>query len=165
MTTEELKEELAAREHLRWAHWQDWMHGKCTKRPSGSLVIPASLVGRWERQIATPYEQLSDLEKQSDREQVDRYWPLIEEYIKSQLPETAWDGNTNGKRYAVLKGPSRFVGPDERKPLYYTDNKDAAWTYIEGMVSAKEFELTLWDNLIKTTIGGKLASALIDNPR
>jgi hypothetical protein len=33
------------------------------------------------RQIATKYEDLSPDEKKSDMEQVDRYWPLIQEYV------------------------------------------------------------------------------------
>lgn len=74
---DELFERLAAIEHERWADWQRWMHGRCTKNPDGSLTIPAELVERWERQIATPYEQLTEAEKASDREQVNRYWFLV----------------------------------------------------------------------------------------
>lgn len=74
----DLRERLAAAEHERWAHWQRWMHDQCVRNPDGSLTIPAELVERWERQIATPYEQLSEREKDSDRMQVDRYWHLID---------------------------------------------------------------------------------------
>ena len=77
-----LFEELAAIEHLRWSHWQRWLHDQCERRDDGSLVIPAHLVERWERQITTPYEQLTDEEKEADRDQVARYWPLIEKYIR-----------------------------------------------------------------------------------
>jgi hypothetical protein len=74
---DDLREQLAAVEHERWAHWQQYMHSVCTRQPDGSLLIPAALVRRWERQIATPYDQLPEQEKRSDREQVDRYWGLI----------------------------------------------------------------------------------------
>ena len=76
----ELKEKLAAIEHERWADWQSWVHSKCKEfeDEGGEYVgFPDELYKRWERQIATPYEQLSDQEKASDMEQVDRYWPLI----------------------------------------------------------------------------------------
>jgi hypothetical protein len=43
----------------------------------GSLSIPADLVDRWARQIATAFEDLSEAEKESDREQVRRYLPAI----------------------------------------------------------------------------------------
>lgn len=77
MTAPSLYERLAAIEHERWSHWQKYMHSLCTRQDDGSLVIPANHVKQWERQIATPYEELTEAEKNSDREQVDRYWPLV----------------------------------------------------------------------------------------
>lgn len=77
----DLFEQLAAIEHERWAHWQKYLHQKCIRHPDGSLTIPSELVKKWERQISTAYAQLSDEEKESDREQVQRYLPLIEDYF------------------------------------------------------------------------------------
>ena len=48
-------EKLADIEHERWSHWQRYVHDKASKQPDGSLLIPAELVERWERQIETPY--------------------------------------------------------------------------------------------------------------
>ena len=70
-------EELAAIEHERWAHWQRFMHDKGERLPDGSLVLPADLVRRWERQMSTPYAGLGEMEKESDREQVRRYLPSV----------------------------------------------------------------------------------------
>jgi hypothetical protein len=72
-----LMESLAGVEHERWSHWQRYMHSKCERRPDGSLMIPRELVDQWERQLATPYSDLSEAEKESDREQVRRYLPII----------------------------------------------------------------------------------------
>ena len=72
-----LMERLATVEHERWSHWQKYMHGKAVKQPDGSLLIPADLVKQWERQSATPYGELTDKEKESDREQVRKYLPVI----------------------------------------------------------------------------------------
>jgi len=72
-----LTEELAALEHERWSHWQRYMHGKGQRQSDGSLVLPAELVARWERQMSTGYVELNDEEKKSDREQVCLYLPLI----------------------------------------------------------------------------------------
>lgn len=78
MTDEKtLLEQLAAIEHERWAHWQRFMHGKGERKPDGSLVLPPDLVAKWERLIETPYAQLTDKEKESDREQVKRYLPVV----------------------------------------------------------------------------------------
>jgi hypothetical protein len=72
-----LVEALAHIEHERWSHWQRYMHGKCERRPDGSLTIPAALVTQWERQSSTPYSELSETERESDRDQVKRYLPVV----------------------------------------------------------------------------------------
>lgn len=77
MTSAEMREQLADLEHQRWAGWQRYLHSRCIKLPEGGLVIPAEFVRRWERQMDTHYKDLSEKEKQSDREQVDRYLPLL----------------------------------------------------------------------------------------
>src|SRR3546814_15507264 len=78
LSRKDLIEKLAAIEHERWAHWQSYLHEQCVRQEDGSLIIPAKLAERWEKQIATPYTSLSDEEKNSDREQVYRYLPDIE---------------------------------------------------------------------------------------
>jgi hypothetical protein len=83
-----LIEELAAVEHERWAHWQAYVHQQCERLGDGSLVIPADLVRRWEKQIETPYHQLSENEKQSDREQVERVLPILSRFFPIQRNET-----------------------------------------------------------------------------
>lgn len=76
-----LREELAAIEHARWSHWQTFMHSKCIKNSDGSLTIPKELVEKWTRQSTTAYSELTEKEKESDREQVDNYWPLLQDFI------------------------------------------------------------------------------------
>jgi hypothetical protein len=74
----ELLETLASVEHERWAHWQRYLHSRCVPQgDEGALLIPADLVRQWEKQIVTPYSELTDAEKESDREQVRKYMPLI----------------------------------------------------------------------------------------
>jgi len=74
----ELLETLASIEHERWSHWQRYMHSKCVPQGNnGALLIPDVLVKQWEKQISTPYSDLTDEEKESDREQVRKYLPLI----------------------------------------------------------------------------------------
>jgi len=73
LESEETLEAIAEVEHERWAHWQRYLHDQCIPLDDGGLKIPAELVERWERQIAAPYSQLSDREKDSDREQASHY--------------------------------------------------------------------------------------------
>jgi len=72
-----ITEDLAHVEHERWSHWQKYMHDRGLRQADGSLLIPTDLVEQWDRQIGTSYAQLSDKEKESDREQVRKYLPLI----------------------------------------------------------------------------------------
>lgn len=86
----ELTEVLAAIEHERWSHWQRYMHGKCVRGPDGSLTIPPDLVEQWERQSSTPYSELSETERESDRDQVRRYLPVVMEALDA-VPEQPQD--------------------------------------------------------------------------
>lgn len=79
MTLEELKEKLADIEHQRWSHWQEYCN-KVLREQVPKLGLE-KVLERWDRQINTPYAELSEKEKQSDRNQVERYWGLIEEYL------------------------------------------------------------------------------------
>jgi hypothetical protein len=72
---------LAAVEHERWAHWQQYVHEHCERLTDGSLIIPPELVARWETQIATPYSELSEKEKKSDEDQVRLYLPVVIEAL------------------------------------------------------------------------------------
>ena len=81
LTKDDLLEQLASIEHERWSHWQQYLHGECSPGANGSLVIPADLVHRWERLISTPYSKLTEKEKESDREQVRKYLPLLIRFI------------------------------------------------------------------------------------
>src|SRR3990167_9401794 len=81
-----LVELLAAIEHERWASWQNFMHSLCLDR-----VIPEELFNRWERKISTPYSELSEKEKQSDRDQVMRYLPLIQSFLNQPKEEQKWN--------------------------------------------------------------------------
>jgi hypothetical protein len=78
-----LLEQLAALEHQRWAHWQRYVHSQGSRQADGSLVLPAHLVQHWEHQIGTPYEDLPNTEKESDREQVRKYFPLLQRWLST----------------------------------------------------------------------------------
>lgn len=94
MNKEVLFEKLAAIEHERWADWQKWCHKVLRENcPSSEME---KVLERWDRQIATPYSELSEEEKDSDRKQVERYWDLVcsnkkeEEFILVQDDSCHW---------------------------------------------------------------------------
>lgn len=60
----EVIEKLAALEHEQWAHWTKYMLTKLGEHSNSANAD----VRRWWRQIETPYADLSEKEKESDRE-------------------------------------------------------------------------------------------------
>ncbi len=80
---DELRQQLASIEHERWSDWQRYMHDKMRLIPDsgGDMRVWESDYKHWERQIVTPYAELSPAEQKSDMEQVERYWPLITAYL------------------------------------------------------------------------------------
>ena len=68
MKEKELLEKLAALEHKQWA---DWTHNLDTQQkcqsPHGHIIFNRKKWNRWLGQAATPYENLSETEKASDR--------------------------------------------------------------------------------------------------
>lgn len=61
-----LLEALAAIEHIQWAHWMLYLQEK--KGRDGALItFTMEEWARWMMQVATPYDELSEQEKDSDR--------------------------------------------------------------------------------------------------
>jgi hypothetical protein len=88
----ELIEKLAAIEHERWADWMQYMFDCGVKSGDDNIGVrvvgwPTKQFEHWQRQIETDYEDLSAKEKQSDRDQVDRYLPLLNQLIYTQVLE------------------------------------------------------------------------------
>jgi len=66
------REVLADVSHEIWSHWMRWMFTCGEIQNDGSWVMPASLVERWHRQMSTSYADLTEKERDSDREQADK---------------------------------------------------------------------------------------------
>jgi hypothetical protein len=79
----QVMEQLAALEHERWSHWQRYLQSQCIPAGDGSLIIPAALVSKWTKQMSTAYDDLTEAEKESDREQVRKYLPVIDSALGS----------------------------------------------------------------------------------
>ncbi len=66
---------LAELEHKQWAHWTRYMLANLTPEN----------IERWQRQIETPYSELSEKEKNSDREWADKILSIIQGYKLSEI--------------------------------------------------------------------------------
>jgi hypothetical protein len=82
--TSQVKEILAEYAHKQWAGWMIYLFEKSTHNKDGTVTIPKWAVDRWERQMKTPYAELSESEKESDRKeaegmmQITRRQPYVE---------------------------------------------------------------------------------------
>ena len=77
---DDMREQLAALAHAQWAGWMEYMFSKCRADSPGGLTIPMWAVERWQRQMNTPYAELPEEEKNSDREEADKVLQLIGVY-------------------------------------------------------------------------------------
>ncbi len=120
---DELREKLSSMEHEQWAHWVRFMlrtiywNGK-----DGSKVPNTTLLkSRWERQVNTKYDDLTENEKNSDREWADKIIELLEPQVKQLeilLNDTTdvLDRVHRLYEYLIAKDGSRwfFDNPDEQ---------------------------------------------------
>lgn len=95
MTEQELVEQLASCEHSSWVRWMNYLFSKCKQVPfegtnnanllaQRDLIIPAAYVEALQKQIDTPYAELSEQEKRYDRDEVAHILPIIEAYKAAQ---------------------------------------------------------------------------------
>lgn len=83
----ELKAQLAAIEHQRWADWMKYFFSKCTERADGDRIVPGEYARALERQIATHYRDLAVQDQNADIAEIDRYWPLVEPFVLDSLSQ------------------------------------------------------------------------------
>lgn len=82
---DELLEELAELCHDQWSNWMTYLFSKCYEdvsqfdKVNGNLVIPEHYVKRWEKQLNTSYENLSESEKNSDIKEAKKFLNLLKE--------------------------------------------------------------------------------------
>jgi hypothetical protein len=79
----QLREQLADQEHERWSRWMTYLFSKCKVAEGGNLLIPHESVKHWLRQIETPYSELSEEEKDSDKKEADNTLRLLEDYSEA----------------------------------------------------------------------------------
>lgn len=69
---EVIREALADYAHEAWSGWMKYLFSKSIEHAGGAVLIPADLVARWRRQMDTPYADLPENEKRSDRREADK---------------------------------------------------------------------------------------------
>ena len=82
-----LQEQLAAYAHEAWSGWMRHFFGKCAEDEHGNLICPAGYVQAIRRQIALPYDELSEDEKNLDRREAVRMSLLFASWLDTAMDE------------------------------------------------------------------------------
>lgn len=72
------REELASLCHTQWAEWMKYLFSKGSFQADGTWVMPKWAVERWQRQMNTSYLDLSESEKNSDRNEADKFLSVLQ---------------------------------------------------------------------------------------
>lgn len=83
LSKEEVREALADYAHAAWSGWMKYMFEKTATTKDGYEQIPDLLVVRWKRQMNTPYAELPENEKESDRAEADKMLNIIKREVAS----------------------------------------------------------------------------------
>lgn len=102
-----LREKLAASQHAIWAYWMKYMFGVGQFLTDGTWLMPADKVERWQRQMNTPFEALSEQEQASDLRQADK---VIKAMAPSKREKVIL---RHGRYYAALKADGVFREEDD----------------------------------------------------
>lgn len=71
------REQLSELSHEQWSGWMRYLFNKGSFNEDGSFTINLASVDRWKRQMNTPYHDLPEDEKESDRVAADKVIALI----------------------------------------------------------------------------------------
>ena len=67
-----IREMMAAAQHTIWSHWMNYLFSQGNFNEDGTWTMPKDKVERWQRQVNTDYDDLTEEEKQGDRDQVEK---------------------------------------------------------------------------------------------
>lgn len=133
---ERLLEKMAAIEHERWAKWQKYMHSRILPTEHDSLMqIGSEWVERWNRQINTPYSELSEAEKESDREQVRPYLALLTEERRLAQKELLQEFYDECVLHTPLKLSETSQSDYDKGYIFYQDMVLASLKQIQNRLS------------------------------
>ena len=71
------REILAELAHAQWSGWMEYLFSKGVVNADGTWTMPSWAVERWQRQMKTPYNELSFDEKESDRKEADKFLAVL----------------------------------------------------------------------------------------
>ena len=76
------KELLAEFAHKQWSGWMKYLFSKCVnpiEPDTGTVIVPKWAVERWVRQMNSSYNELTEKEKESDRDEASKILKILDE--------------------------------------------------------------------------------------
>lgn len=152
LDSESLREQLAAIEHERWSGWMHYMFNRTAFNDDGTWTMPAWAVERWTRQMNTPYAELTEKEKGSDRAEVDKTLTAIRSVLyppphPPAPPSADW-------RAAVID----YLRAERDDFLGYAEDGNAP-------VNGVEIAAVVWDDTATNTAVVMFEDAVTDDAR
>lgn len=137
------RDQLAAYAHSAWAGWMHYLFQFGEMTPDGRFILNADKVARWQRQMTTPYESLSDLEKMSDLIEADKILAILAERDWEPASEPPQTASGSVEVIAVLRwyeydGAMRYV---VTAAAYYPDVR--MWTMGADVINMPD-EVLYW---------------------
>lgn len=88
MTDNQLVEKIAELCHDQWSGWMKYFLGKCHYDSNGNIVIHRDYVDSLKLQINAKYKELSEIDKDKDRREGNRFLDIFNKYIESKNEES-----------------------------------------------------------------------------
>ncbi|MFA5652455.1 MAG: hypothetical protein WC933_03770 [Candidatus Paceibacterota bacterium] len=105
-------EYFAELEHIRWSKWQNYLHSFLVwNNDIKGWVLPHEKKEHWQSQINTPYQLLSEKEKDSDRDQV---IPYLKRFSSRQI-------SLIKMIVEMVESEKKEYTPTYPNPVYYQD--------------------------------------------
>ena len=120
-----IRERLADLCHEQWSGWMKYQFSRFTEN-NDKMELSSIWVLRWTRQLCTPYADLTEKEKDSDRKEADRFLGAINYNLRvllDDLAKTHEEGFIAGAKYIadhLQKGVRTSNTPVRKDPDYET---------------------------------------------
>lgn len=140
----DMREALAAYAHEAWSKWMKHIFLKGYTVYGGAHAIPAQLKSRWWRQSRTPYQDLPEEEKESDRKEADTILAIIR---TARIIKPGWSlpqrkcSDCGAEMIAVAAIVDEGIGLWFECPECLNDGESIdEWPFIIDVVSLDELE-------------------------
>lgn len=130
-----LREKFAAQAHEAWSGWMRHLFEKCAHNTNGTSTVPVWAVENWERQMETPYADLSEEEKESDRKEADEYLAIYDAYAEGMASHVQ-----AAREVAICSGKSLIDEDAGRYSVFCVESSDPGINWRIRLIDRKSLD-------------------------